>query len=1369
VISVTHVIKSVDKDLGSIDPATGVFTARRVGLTDLRLGSYEPTGTREEIRIQHDGLDRTMGQALNSSGKDDQNLDGHLRLSADGDGIRSTLNLAVRDNLPNALIGLSVIYGFFAIAHFLFLPGTDTSEQIGVAFTTSTIYFIAWLILRRRSFPAEWAQPIGFGLLLLATVNGAVRLYLANDPQLSGNFSLIVLTAACVFLSTRWMVASVAAALLLWGFVAYSVGGLSPQWRHYGFLFGCAGILSFVIHSVRLKTYQRMAELNEFEVKRKADLEYALRLAEKAIQEMIASKQDLERALSDLKNSEDRFRQLSQVTQEGIVFHERGRILDANQRFADLFGYDLREVIGMSLQGLTMPQSWEAIRATTIDSTELIEAVGVRKDKSTFIKELHCKDVFFEGRRVRVGIVRDITEQRQSELRTQVQHSVAQILAGAPSLTVAPRILKAICIHLNWDRAELWTISASDSALFCLEDWPMDQAGLESFRALSRSIMYPRGCGLPGHVWQSGNAIFIRDVSVDDDFLITDAAREAGITSALAFPIALNGNILGVIVLYSQTTVEPDDALVNTLEAIATQVGQFIERKRVEEDLRRNEEAFRNTFDFASIGMAQVDTSGRWIKVNRALCEIVGYSAEELLKTDFQSLTHPDDLSTDVDSMKKLLSGELATYQREKRYIHKEGRIVWVLLNVSVVRYADGRPQFFIGQIQDITTRKTALVELQLAKEAAEAANKAKSEFLANMSHEIRTPMNGVIGMTELVLDTNLTSEQRTYLQLALSSSKSLLSIINDILDFSGIEHGNIHLEPSEFKLRDIISDTLKTLTMRAHEKGLDLEYRVLPEVPDSLVGDCGRLRQILINLIGNAIKFTDSGEVIIQVNIADRRSDAIDLHFAVADTGIGIPKSKLNEIFAAFKQGDGSATRRYGGTGLGLTISSQLVDLLGGSIWVESQEGEGSTFHFTLQFNLPEGVEAREPSTEIAKLRNLNVLVVDNNQSRRSRLTEILGTWGIIPATADTAESALDKLEIIGIREDARGLVIAETELSQIDGFELAQQIREISSSREVGILLLGQHGRPIDPSRLTALKITGYLTKPVKPSDLLDSMLAFVSDEVEAFEKIGEDPGSLPRQVNSLTKILLVEDNPVNQLLARRIIERQGYSLTLASTGTEALKALANSDFDLILMDVQMPEMDGFEATARIRELETVTGKHIPIYAMTAHAMKGDREKCLNAGMDGYISKPIRAEELYSAIRSAQMKQPETKAFSSGGPAARATFDKAKLMSMVDHDEELLREIIALFMDNFPQKISEIKAAIADNNNEELMKAAHALKGAVGNFAARPAFEAAGRLEASGAKGDMSAVTKHFEALQTEIEKLKVALEGLLGVEAL
>jgi PAS domain S-box-containing protein len=655
-------------------------------------------------------------------------------------------------------------------------------------------------------------------------------------------------------------------------------------------------------------------------------------------------------------------------------------------------------------------------------------------------------------------------------------------------------------------------------------------------------------------------------------------------------------------------------------------------RRRV----RTQTEIIRTTLESTAEGILVVDSHGRIVAFNQKFVEMWNLNNDVLATRDERLI---------FDRLSDQILDPIG-YRQRVRQIYGES----TTHSDDVIAFIDGRefeqhsePRKIGGKVvgrvwgfRDTTERKRFESELRSAREAAESASNAKSEFLANMSHEIRTPMNGIIGMTELALETELDLEQREYLDSVRLSADSLLTIINEILDFSKIEVGKLSLEPIEFSLRDNLGQAMKTLAIRAYEKNLELAYYVPPELPDLIVGDPTRLRQIILNLVGNAIKFTEKGEVVVRVELEAQEADGLSLRFSISDTGIGIPPEKQKLIFDPFTQADASTTRQYGGSGLGLSISKRLIEMMQGRIWLESEVGKGTTFYFAARFGIGCGDTPSTPHPDAAILEDVRVLIVDDNATNRQILDRILTYWRMRPTSAAGAEAALSILKDAKEAGKPFSLMIVDRHMPGIDGFMLVEQILESPELSGLTTIMLTSGGQRGDGLRCRELGIAAYLIKPALQSELMEALLKVLSARMTPVESKPLITRHTLREGRQPLRVLLAEDNPVNQRLAARLLEKYGHVVVLAGDGAQALEAIAREDFDVILMDVQMPGMDGVQATKAIRKKEQITGTHMPIIAMTAHAMAGDRQRFLGAGMDGYISKPIHARELLEAMEN-------------------------------------------------------------------------------------------------------------------------------------
>jgi len=816
------------------------------------------------------------------------------------------------------------------------------------------------------------------------------------------------------------------------------------------------------------------------------------------------------------------------------------------------------------------------------------------------------------------------------------------------------------------------------------------------------------------------------------------------------------------------------------------------ERKQVEAELNNRKQYFESLVQNSPVAIVVLNNDERILSCNPAFENLYGYKEHEIIGALLDPLiTTEETLSEARQYTQQVMTTNLHAVSKRCR---RDGSLVDVeILGVPVI--VGGEKIGVLAMYHDIS-------ELVRARQEAEQANHAKSEFLANMSHEIRTPMNGMIGMLELTLDTSLTEEQRDYLQTSLQSAEALLSLLNDILDFSKIEAGKLELEKINFNLRNAVEDVAYTMAKRAQEKGLEMACLIHPDLSSELRGDPGRIRQILVNLVGNALKFTHQGEIVIRAEPTEETATAATVHFSVQDTGIGIPYERQASIFERFTQADGSTTRKYGGTGLGLAICKQLVEMMGGKVGVESVPGIGSTFWFDIKFEKqPREKTVTAPLALVGpgNLAQTRILVVDDNQTNRIILTKNVEALGSRVDAVTSGAKALESLRNAHHAGDPYHVVLLDMQMPGMDGEQTARAIKSDPAVKEVKIIILTSMGQRGDAVRLEALGCSGYLLKPVKQQLLFDAVIAALGRQEQQHGLITRH--TLSEQRKQGMRLLLAEDNSINQKLAVALMQKAGYSVDVVETGVQAFEEVKRVSYSAVLMDVQMPEMDGFEATRAIREWEQEHGSHIPIIAMTAHAMQGDRERCLEAGMDDYVSKPLEPKVLFNVLdrwvqgnlaaehaepvqdysagrdalsldftdglfgESASHQANEAIAVSpvnSAGDTLPVNFDSA--LDRFSGDRQFMMEMFKEYKDHLRGRMDEIHAALNDHDANRLCRLAHNLKGISLNFSADPLAEVALKLEDLGRREDLTDAPALVAQLDAEARRLEEYLSAHL-----
>ena len=1063
------------------------------------------------------------------------------------------------------------------------------------------------------------------------------------------------------------------------------------------------------------------------------NLESLSALMSELVRQKEESQRDLHAALTDLAHQKFALDQHAIVTITDIA----GVITYANDKFCQISGYPRGEVLGKAHRLINsgihhrsfFADMWDAILAGKVWHGEICNR---NKTGSLYwvnatlvpLRDEAGSPTFF------IAISTDITERKQME---------SNIKAAEARLR---RITNTV-----------------PGAVF---QW---QAGEDYDRFTFVSPRVQQVLGLTIQSLKEDATVIMQQVLEADRKLVRDGLREA-VRNVSAWRGEYRVQLPNGSIRWIRTEINPDPERMADSAVVFTGIWQDVT------ELKEADARLREVTENVPVAIFQysVDQDNRFVIpfMSHAIRSICGASAEDLMRDTSRLLgcVHPEDRERFTAALGRP-HAKAEAKSIDFRMLHQTtGQTVWVHGEAHPRQLPNGL-WVWNGYFTDVTEAQKIAVELQRAKDQAVAANSAKSDFLANMSHEIRTPMNGVLGMADLLLDTTLDAEQSEYVGIVKSSADALLRVINDILDFSKIEAGKLLIEKIPFHLPQTMDETMKTVSMRARDKGLELLCDIAPDVPVAIVGDPGRLRQILVNLVGNAIKFTSQGAIVVRVGFESQDADGLMLHFSVSDSGIGIAAEKLGNIFEAFSQEDSSTTRRFGGTGLGLTICARLVEALGGKIWVESEIGRGSVFHFTMRV----GVDRNNAKLEVPEysFKGLRMLVVDDLDVNRAIVTRSLESEGVTVHAVSSGALALQWLEDKGVAGKPCDLVVLDALMPDMDGFELAQRILGLPHCGSVPLVMLSSSGARSDAQRSREAGITAYLAKPVSRVELhqvLARVLHLNLDVPPSFAEVGVSQDA-PRTLD----LLLVEDNAINQKLAIALLERWGHRVTVAENGQVALDWVSKHTFDVILMDMMMPVMDGLEATRRIRAKETA-GSRIPIVAMTANAMESDRERCLEAGMDDYISKPIKAQELLALLQNvgrggmppvvpASMDATQ-EPIADNQVLQDFAFDYAAGLKAMD--QEILEIIGQAFLDQWPDDIEKVFNSIAKGDQMPTLHTAHALKATMAMFGAEPASQLAARIETLAGQGDLSAIERLLPSFTTEVDHLRLALERAL-----
>lgn len=1124
--------------------------------------------------------------------------------------------------------------------------------------------------------------------------------------------------------------------------------------------------------------------------------------------------QQRESAIKALKENRDEIRLIIDSTLDAIIgINAEGIVTTWNPQATSIFGWSKEHIIGQPLTTAIIPPQYRqahidglkrfsATKKGTIVNQRL-KLTALNRDGREFPIELTIIPIFQDTTYSFYAFVRDLTEQQRTEeaLRQEtdlikLMQQVAISANEAESVNEAFQAsLDLICAYTKWPVAHVYFREDEKTALLTPSTlWYLDNAEeFHTFRTLTQKTTFSTGVGLPGRVLAHGRASWIPDITQDPNFPRAKMAGELGIRGGFAFPVMIGHTVMGVLEFFSRSVETPNMRLLEVMEIIGTQLGRVLERKRGELAREESDARIRGIVETAADAIITINESGIIQSYNSAAEHMFGYVPQEAIGQNV-SILMPSPYQEEHDGyLQRYCDGHTSTIFGKIRELlgkRKDGMSFPMELAVSETKV--GIRRIFTGIVRDISDRKRQEQELREAKERAEMAATAKSQFLATMSHEIRTPMNGVIGMTGLLMDTELSTQQRQFAETVRSSGETLLKIINDILDFSKIEAGKLEFERIPFDLRTTLEESLELLAEAAGKKGLELVGLVNANVPTALQGDPGRLRQIFMNLTGNAIKFTSKGEIIVKISSEEETPDHVMIRVHIHDTGEGIPPDILPKLFRSFSQADSSTTRRYGGTGLGLAICKQLVQQMNGEIGVENRMEGGSTFWFTARFPKQPGLATFPAQTSVA-LEHLCVCAVDDHCTNRQLLEQYFQYWKMDGTVVEDPRKCLALLQQQAQTGRPFDLAILDMEMPNMDGFTLAKLIKSDDTVKHTRLILLTSLGRRGDATAAQQCGFSAYLTKPIRKGQLqacLETVMGLpFSDTPTEPQPLITSHFLKDLQRQQAIRILVVDDHQVNQQLGVLMVERLGFRADVAGDGHEALEALSRIPYDLILMDCQMPEMDGYEATRQIREAEAVRSDvqgtnafddlsrrpvHVPIIAVTANAMQGDREKCLQSGMDDYLSKPIRPEELSNVLAKwlpkAGALSPPVPIISE--PSTRPSRHDSSHSNFIDQNtlfeleimggHEFLQSMIQRFVEDALQCVTLIEQALDSQDLPKANEAAHGLKGISRNMGANVLAQAAMDLETACKAGGptlppsfRTTIQDCFQQTRQELEK--------------